>query len=296
MSPNFFVVGAPKAGTTMIYERLKRHPEVFMSEVKEPHFFSDKRERDGAAPLSLTEYLALFDGAAGEHAVGEASPSYLHSPDAPRRIAEFAPDAQIVVSLRHPVDRAYSHHLMLRQSGVGGSVGPGVAGFVASFEEAITRAAAGEEVQIGSGYSQSWYAEPLSRYIEVFGRERVFVTTLDRLAGGPDEFGRLFQFLGVDPDADASPVGIVNGGHGPPRSEALRSLVFNDGLIKRFARVIVPAPIRQAVARSIVVRNRAPREDLPAAVRAQLSSVFAEDVERAGGLAGLDLSGWTPGR
>ena len=108
--PNFFIVGAPKCGTTALYEYLKAHPNIFMCTPKETHYFAtdlpNKRQVQ-----TLQEYIHLFDGASENHlAVGEASVWYLYSDEAIQNIRSFNPGAKIIVMLRNPVDFVYSSH------------------------------------------------------------------------------------------------------------------------------------------------------------------------------------------
>src|SRR5882672_7527464 len=98
--PNFFIVGAPKAGTTSLYFYLQRHPEVFMSPVKEPNFFSyDETIKQNLYHKEkgvgkLEDYRKLFSSANGHHkAIGEASVSYLFYPSVAEKIKKFSPDA-----------------------------------------------------------------------------------------------------------------------------------------------------------------------------------------------------------
>src|SRR5260221_9009903 len=82
--PDFFIVGHHKSGTTALYEMLRRHPQIFMPDLKEPRYFaSDLRAlmqpAPGTLPETLAEYLALFAGARDDQMMGEASPSYLRS-------------------------------------------------------------------------------------------------------------------------------------------------------------------------------------------------------------------------
>ena len=111
--PNFFIVGAPKCGTTALYEYLRSHPQVFMPALKEPHYFS----RDLITQPyvhSLDEYRHLFDDATAEHRrIGEASASYLMSTAAIPAIREFNPEAKIIAMFRNPVDLVYSFHSQL---------------------------------------------------------------------------------------------------------------------------------------------------------------------------------------
>ncbi len=111
--PNFFIVGAPKCGTTALYEYLRRHPHIFMPQIKEPHFFATDL---GAYPMVKTEkdYAALFAEARREHLrVGEASVYYLRSAVAASGIRAFDPGAKIIAMVRNPVDMAYSLHSQL---------------------------------------------------------------------------------------------------------------------------------------------------------------------------------------
>lgn len=122
----FFVVGAAKAGTTSLYDLLKAHPEVFVPAVKEPHFYADvasENKADYKKPepgktyhtkviRNRVDYESLFKDATKAKAIGDFSPSYLWDENAAKRIYEDHPNAKIVVVLRDPIERAYSHYLM----------------------------------------------------------------------------------------------------------------------------------------------------------------------------------------
>jgi hypothetical protein len=112
-TPNFFIVGAPKCGTTALYEYLRPHPNIFMSKVKEPHYFAKDL---GTYPFvkTLDEYTRLFAGSGPQHLrVGEASVYYLRSSVALANIREFNPEARIIAMFRNPVDMVYSLHSQL---------------------------------------------------------------------------------------------------------------------------------------------------------------------------------------
>lgn len=113
VNPNFFIVGAPKAGTSALSEYLRKNPEVFISKPKEPHYFADDLSRMKSVS-SLDEYLAMFDPAKPvQKAVGEASVWYLFSNQALINIKAFDPSAKIIIMLRNPVDLAYSLHAQM---------------------------------------------------------------------------------------------------------------------------------------------------------------------------------------
>jgi len=119
--PNLFVVGASKAGTTSLYHYLNQVPEVYMSNIKEPNFFSAKTVGDKHPTKPIRDkkkYLSLFDAGKNFRYRGEASPTYFSDPEAPKLIHNVSPNSHIIISLRDPVERAYSHYLMLEEQGL----------------------------------------------------------------------------------------------------------------------------------------------------------------------------------
>lgn len=118
--PDFFIVGQPKSGTTALYEMLRQHPQIYMSEVKEPRYFasdlpSSFQRQSDAPSATFEDYLALFRDAGPDQRVGEASTSYIWSETAAGAIAAARPDARIIVILREPASFVRSMHLQLLQ-------------------------------------------------------------------------------------------------------------------------------------------------------------------------------------
>ena len=108
--PNFFIVGAPKSGTTSLYEYLRNHPNIFMPSDKEPHYFA-KDFTDYPSIKSKNDYLKLFKNCSSSHmAIGEASVWYLYSNEALKLIYEFNPSAKIIAMLRNPIELAHAMH------------------------------------------------------------------------------------------------------------------------------------------------------------------------------------------
>ncbi len=107
MIPNFLIVGAAKAGTTTVSSLLRHHPDIFISDLKEPRFFTTNWDR------GLQWYRQLFEGAQDHAAVGEASVNYTSAPlesEVPRRIAQTLGDIKYVYLVRHPIERIVSHY------------------------------------------------------------------------------------------------------------------------------------------------------------------------------------------
>src|SRR6266446_2704827 len=107
--PNFFIVGAPRCGTTALYSYLRQHPDVFLPEYKEPHYFNTDMNSGGAIRKEK-DYLAQFSGAQNQPRIGEASVYYLSSVAAPEQIKSFCPTAKIIIMLRNPVDTVDALH------------------------------------------------------------------------------------------------------------------------------------------------------------------------------------------
>lgn len=125
--PDFFILGAPKTGTTSLYRMLRKHPQIYMPDLKEPRFLaSDMQPRRGHAkgpqelgyPQTMEEYLALFENAKPGQRVGEASAFYLWSQTAADSIADLQPDARLIAIVREPASFLRSLHLMFLRWGV----------------------------------------------------------------------------------------------------------------------------------------------------------------------------------
>src|SRR5258706_10449866 len=106
-NPDFFIVGAPKCGTTAMNDYLGQHPDIYMAP-KELHYFgADLKIKD---KISESAYLQYFKNAGNKKILGEASVWYLFSGTAAKEIKNFSPDAKILIMLRNPVEVVYSLH------------------------------------------------------------------------------------------------------------------------------------------------------------------------------------------
>lgn len=288
--PNFFVIGAERCGTTSVYNYLKAHPDVFMPEVKEPRYFSENsfthpyyESRRQSRVKDEQQYLALFESANGESAVGEASPTYLYHPETPSRIQAVAPQARFVAMFRHPVDRAYSHY-MLR-------VGMGTEPL--TFEQAVEEERPhldsvwdGERHYLRLGF----YARGLERWLAVFDRDR-FCTYLneDLNRDARAVVSDMYAFLGVDP-AFEPPVEARFQMTGVPRFPLLEPLRRSKPL-RRALKAVLPARSAAAV-KTKVNRQMLHKPEIAPALRADLVALFRDDVLRLQDLTGHDLSSW----
>ncbi len=293
--PDFFIVGAFKAGTTALYEYLRAHPQIFMSVPKEPMYFGqDLTPR--YRRMTEDEYLALFRGAADGQRAGEASPWYLYSSGAAREIQGFNPDARIIVMLRNPVDVMYSQHsqLVFNQR-------EDLADFALALEAEEDRLA-GRRVPTDAirpealHYRRSVrFPEQVRRYLEVFGAERVhFIVFDDLVADAPAVYRSTLEFLGVDPTV-AIDLHVYNPNK-TARSGRMQRLIFAPrGPMRRAFGTLRRFPLMHRVRDALVSANstKAVRGRMDPELRARLTSEFAPQVAELGDIIGRDLSKWS---
>ena len=299
--PDFFIVGHSKSGTTALYEMLRRHPQIFLPEMKEPIFFASelpRRAKRYRAPETLEEYVALFAPAAPGQLVGEGSASYLRSHHAAERIAQARPDARIVAILREPAGFLRSFHLQVVQAHY-------------ESERDLARALSlegerrrGRHLPRRSLWPQELlylehvrYVEQLRRYHERFGADQVLVLIYDDFrAENAQTLRRVFEFLEVDEsmqigELEANPTVATRSQRA---DDVLHALSHGEGTVgaavKRAASVLVPQGVRRgalgaAQRRLVSVEPPEPDERLMRTLRRR----FKPEVEALSEYLGRDL-------
>jgi len=289
--PDFYIVGHPKSGTTALYEMLRRHPQIFMPDLKEPRWFaSDLRERFQAQgstvhPQTLEQYAALFEPAGAEQLVGEASPSYLRSRVAAEEIARLRPDARIVAVLREPAGFLRSMHLEMLQNRV-------------EEETDLRRAIEREEIVAADGTTllrytdRVAYVEQLRRYEERFGGDQVLVLIYDDFRADNEGTVRgVLRFLGVDAEVPIEPVEANPSVRvrSLRRDDAVRAVHAGRGPLGRGAKVagaLVPERIRTGVRRRFLYADPEPPDP---ELMAELRRRFRPEVVALGRHLNRDL-------
>lgn len=297
--PNALIVGAAKAGTTSLYDYLRQHPDVYASPVKEPRFFAyakkrppmagpgdEASNREAGAVYSLQEYRALFEDAGDESVRLEASPVYLYDNDAPRLIHEHCPDASLIVILRNPIERAYSHFMHLVRSGREP---------LREFEAALDA----EDRRRAQGWEWSWhyrgmgyYGEQIARYLEVFDREQLHVFRFRALTVGPSEFAqRVYDVLDIDSDY-APNTGVQRRATGFPKWKWLHDFIGSPAHpLRRWSRYVLPEALRDRILTSVKNANLE-KPPLPASARARLTQAYRDDIGRLEELLDRSFSDW----
>jgi hypothetical protein len=310
--PNFFIVGAPKAGTTSLYAYLDQHDQVYMSPIKEPNYFAselrpenfsaevrprivrdmraieeylrgDMREkRFGGLVSSWEDYLKLFKNVGDEIAIGEATPCYLWSETAARNIAARIPHAKIIINLRNPIDRAFSQYLHMVTDGV----------IRRSFREQIYANLRCEKKQFGPLWPLlefGHYEDQINRYLNEFPRSQIHISLYEDLARAPEALvSDLFGFLGVD----QSFVADVSQRHHQPRIMKLTGTTYflKKWRIWPYLRNLVPGSLGPPL-RSLMLRSRISLEMEPAD-RAFLTDYYRDEIKTLAVLLDRDLTAW----
>jgi len=200
--PDFFIVGAPKCGTTSMYYHLRKHDQIFMPDKKEPHFFGkDLIKMSDEFIDNEDEYLNLFQDAKLDQKLGEASTFYLYSKSAPKEIKEYNPAAKIIIMLRNPIDFLHSLHSQLLFSGNEDELDFEIA--IELEEERMKGNKLPENIDM---IDKIYYLEHVRRipeqvnkYLNTFGNENVAVILLDDLHKNPEAcFIKILKLLDVD--------------------------------------------------------------------------------------------------
>ncbi len=298
MLPNYLIVGAQKAGTTVLAAMLEQHPEVCFSEPRETRFFYEDTLFTQGPAYYERNFFGAWDGHA---ATGEKTPEYLYLPEVPGRIAvTLGREVRIVITLRSPAARAFSHYRhgfqMLRES--------------LPFEQAL--AAEPERIErdrfhrLAFSYlDRGRYAAQVRRYLDVFGPGRVLFLIFEQDIVDYQEQAarRLFEFVGVDPSIPLEmPIAL-----GQPRIPHIEFIDVDTELRSRSGPVAVPAGsvvYRFAGGRIEVVRRPSPAQAayaeaflrnvpketvLPTCQEREINRELAADIEETAQLTGREL-------
>lgn len=301
IKPNLFIVGAPKCGTTSMHEYLNQHPEIFMSDAKEPRHFCKDFEKEASLNESesyfpfkgINEYKKLFKEGSEYKIVGESSPHYLSSQVAAQNIKNFNSDAKIIIMLRDPVEQMHSWYYQSIQTGIETAM---------SFQKALkleSERRKNKKIPFGRRYPSSFlytdlanYYPQIKRFQRIFPAKQIRFILLEDLKSNPkDVYKQALDFLNVKNKNFTPNFGVVNKGT-VPRSMLINNKLKNPGRnIKKAINTIFPKKLIHAVIGLIdkanLVKKRKPK--MPSGLQAELMKVHRENVGKTSDLVGRDL-------
>ena len=300
MKPNLFIVGQPKSGTTALHQFLGQHPEIYMSSIKEPHFFcSDFHlESDRAYGRqrfydfrSESAYLQLFSKARNVKVAGESSTNYLYSHVAAQKIYNFNPDAKIIIILREPAKFLYSlhsHYVKFTEENE-----PDFLTALALEDDRQQEKAISPRVTSPSYlyYSQRvQYYQQVKRYCDRFNPKQIKVIIFEEFKSNNDTiFREVLEFLEVDPNFTPEYAAVnVNK---EVKFKAINSLV-NSPLAKSISKNLLSQKFNEFVRDNIVEKflwHQAPKKEMPDEIKTQLMEQYRPEVVKISELLDLDL-------
>jgi len=297
--PDFFIAGAPKAGTTALHAALARHPALYMSPVKEPKFFMTNGpppNQGGPGDIKTyrehiwrqSEYEKLFEASPGGQLRGESTPFYLYNHAAQLRIRKLVPAAKLIVILRDPVERAHSNWTHLWSAGLD------------PIDDFI-RACEAEDRRIAEGWADFWhylhlgmYGRQLEHLYSVFPPEQVLIFRYRALVTDPTAvLDGVCRFLGV-PDGRLAEIPRENVTAHPRSTARHRSVARLMRAGSNLASVL-PGQVGSSVTDALQRRLQAdgqPRQPLTWEQRRLLLPRFEADIRLLESLTGEEFSDW----
>ena len=295
--PNLFIVGAQKSGTSALAGWLGQHAEVCMSFPKEPGYlafgeagytFPDGYGRQAPASKyvvkNYADYLALFSGATPQqHVLGDASTWYLSTPGMARKLAEYNPDARIIVIFRNPVERAYSAWCHARTDDI-----EPCEDFAAAMALEQER---GEPEYLLRYRRMGLYSEDLKSYQAEFPANQILVMFYDDMRTDPEAFWRqVCAFLQIDAGIEPA-YELRYNRSGAPRSRTLQGVLRNHKL-KNTLRAIIPHQLGLQIKARLDNFNLRDFPKLDEHTRAELQDYYREDIEELARLTDRNLEAW----
>jgi len=283
---DFFIVGAPKAGTTSLYYYLNEHIDIEMSSQKEPDFFSDqslqkKKLYYGKNRIdTLAKYHSLFHQ---KNVIlrGDASVSYLFYDDVPSKIKEYNSDAKIIIMLRNPIDRAFSHYLMDYALGL----------LSDSFDSIIHKKSRHKNADL---FYQQYinvgeYASQVKRYLDIFNRQNIFFIDYEEFKNNTSDIvNSVFGFLGLDNDFEPDLTKKHNV-YRAPKNMLIRH-VYSYVFLRKILVKILPKKMIDILSNFVFQNSKKPK--ISDSTKGILKEHFKSDLQELSLLLNKDFSKW----
>ena len=298
--PNFLIIGKAKCGTTALYHALQQHPQIYMSPLKEPGFFTFEGQspnfngpNDDAFNRmfinTLGGYQRLFEGVTDQKASGEASTIYLSWYQTEKTVANiwrYIPRVRLISMLRHPAEQAYSMFNYRCQLGREP---------LTDFAQALAAETSLTRVGWSPGcrYQQSgFYYQQLKHYYDRFPHQNIRVYLYEDWNRQPEAtLQDIFGFLRVETPRQSISIERRNVTF-LPRSFAAHRLLIQPHLIKSMLKPLLPQSLRHTIISSLQSLNQTKPPPLDPELRRQLTEEYRDDILKLQDLIGRDLSHW----
>ncbi len=282
MKVRIFIVGAPKAGTTSLHYYLNEHPEILMSSVKEPDFFLEKEIDDlglyyGTTRIETSDkYHNLFSDKKDEEIFGESSVSYLYYPEVPKRIKEYNTEAKIIIMLRNPVDRAFSHYLMDFKLGL----------LSDKFEDVFNKK---EGLKFQQYFLLGNYYEQVKRYLDEFTKENVHIIWYsDFKKDAEQEVKKAFEFIDVD-SAYKVNFKTVHNSFFMPKGKIIRK-IYSIVWLRKLLLFLFPFTLVTFIKSTLFTKGKKPK--ITNESRKIFTEYYLDDICKLEELLSINLSEW----
>jgi len=287
--PNFFVVGAQRSGTTTLYYTFKKHPDIFVSPIKDIQFFYHKISKE-----KWTKYLNFFQNATNEKIICDVTTSYLYNKKSPYLIKERIPNPKILIQLRDPVERTISNYKQNKKE----------QNESLSLKQALKK----EEERIKLGfpdffhyYHASLYYSQVKRFIDVFGKKNVKITIFEEFIKNPEKvLNEIATFLQIDPKGFPQKIKKHNPGN-QPLFPFLNKFLTQKSNLKELLKKFIPYNIRINYIRKIKYKtywslssSKKITVDFSEKDKNNLRKKIISDIKNLEKLIGKNLNHWLP--
>jgi hypothetical protein len=299
---NLFIVGAAKSGTTSLYNYLNQHPDVFFPRVKEPNYYSNIESEDPSVYHTPKEgvfyhnkiikdeavYFSLYSTSDKFKIIGDSSPSYLWDTEASKRIYSDFPDAKILIILRNPVMRTFSHYLMNLKSGTETET---------NFLKALKRDEKINPKVWGDGkvwlYKElGMYYKQVKNYFDTFKNENIKVIIYEEFFKDVEQgLFDVFEFLEIEPNQNINYNEIHNKYSAPKNS--LSKYVLQNKTNLGFIRNIAPNKLKTFLNKNVFYKD-AEKPEFDRDALTYLHNVFIDDINKLEVLLNKKLDSWKP--
>ena len=291
--PNFLCIGAPKSGTTSLFEILKQHPEICVSSFKEPHFFDNNINWD----KGLAWYEESYFSNVKNNVVGEFTPTYLSNKDSAKRIKDtLSKNVKFIVLLRNPVDRAYSHYLHSKRDELEDLT------FIDSLlneEDRLAKCRGNNDEISFTKYSyiyQGLYSDHIKIYLRYFPIEKFhFVLFDDFLKNRKETINKILKFLNVSTNVDLD-LNIFSNKASVARSTILKKFMKKQTIFSKTLKLLIPSlKLRQQIRNLIHSTNNKETSKKPLTLKEKdfcFKNYFSKQISDLEKILNINLDIW----